>query len=151
VLSALVRLALFYQRRCAIANSFINGKLGLISVGGANFATMQFDFTETLSDLTDITYTVSGGATFAYVLPGYNMCAGTLTFVYDTLNQPVLSTQSQIPGQSINLVLYPDGTKPWVIAAIAESMNWGSGPGVKGPVVVKTTWKSNGAYTRPTS
>ena len=125
--------------------------MGLISIGGVNFATTQFDFTESLSDLSDITYTVAGGATFAIMLPGYNMCAGTLTFVYDTLNQPVLSTQNQIPGVSMSLVLYPDGTKPWSITAYAESMNWSSGPSIKGPVPVKTTWKSTGSYSRPAS
>jgi len=133
-----------------VSYNFIHGKLGLISIGGSNFATLQFDFTESLSDLSDITYTISGGATFAVMLPGYNMCAGTLSFVYDTLNQPVLSPQNMIPGQSMSLILYPDGTKPYTITALSGSFRFGSGPKA-GPVSCTTNWESTGSYSRPAS
>ena len=134
-----------------MANTFIHGRLGTITIGGTQFASLQFGFHEFLSDITDITYTVSGGATFGVKLPGYNLSDGTITFVYDTLNQPVLSPQNMIPGQSLSLVLYPDGTKPWTITAWSADFTWGSGPQVKGPVPCTCKWESTGSYTRPTS
>lgn len=133
-----------------MANNFVNGKLGTITLAGTQFATMKYSFKETLSDVTDITYTQAGGATFAVKQPGYNMCAGTLTFVYDTLNQPVIAP-NLIPGQTIAMVLYPEGTKPYAITALLTEQGWDTGPQVKGPVVVTVPWESTGPYTRPTS
>jgi len=133
-----------------VAYSFVHGKLGLVSIGGTNFATLQFSFREFLSDLSDITYTVAGGATYGVKIPGYNMCSGTLTFIYDTLNQPVLSPQNMIPGTSMSLILYPDGTKPYTITAYSAEFNFASGP-KSGPVNCTANFESTGSYSRPAS
>jgi hypothetical protein len=104
-----------------------------------------------LSDLTDITYTQTGGATWRILLPGYNQANGTLSFVYDTLNQPVLSTQNQIPGTLMTMVFSPDGTKLYTLTAYSNGLSIPGGPGVKGPVACKTNWMSSGTVTRPLS
>lgn len=130
-------------------NTFIHGRLGTITIGGTLFASEQYDYTEEIQ-LEDITYTVSGGVTFQVLLPGYAKVSGTITFVYDTSNQPVLSPQNMIPGTLMALVLYPDGTKPYTFSAYAGTFRFPSGPKA-GPVRCTTNFQSTGNVTRPLS
>ncbi len=132
-----------------MANTFIHGKLGTISIGGTLFAAMQYSYEE-MTDLTDITYVVSGGATAKVLLPGYNWITGVITFVYDTSNQPVLSPQNMIPGTLMVIIAYPDGTKPYSFSAYSGKFGWGSGPKA-GVVTCTTNFESSGAISRPSS
>lgn len=131
--------------------NFIHGKLGLISINATNFFAEQFEFTETVvGGNQDITYTVSGGATYQVMLAGYNGVKGTITFIYDTANQPVLSPFNMIPGTSMAMILYPDGTKPYTFTALSSEFKWGSGPKY-GPVRCSTGFDSTGNVTHPSS
>lgn len=134
-----------------MANTFIHGKLSTIQFGGTYFAALTVKYSEGLSDLSDVTYTQSGGATWQIMLPGYSKASGSLTFVYDTLNQPVLSPQSQIAGALMSMIFSPDGTKLFTFSAYSEGFDIPGGPQVKGPVVCTTNWQSTGVVTRPTS
>lgn len=130
---------------------FIHGRLGLISINSTNFFAEQFDFTETVvGGNQDITYCVAGGATYQVMLAGYNGVKGTITFIYDTANQPVLSPFSMIPGTLMALILYPDGTKPYTFSALSGEFKWGSGPKA-GPVRCTTSYDSTGNVTHPSS
>ena len=132
-----------------MAYNFIHGKLTTIQLSGQYFAALTCSYNQGLSDLTDITYTQTGGATWRILLPGYSLVDGDLSFVYDTLNQPVLSPQNQIPGQLMTMIFSPDGTKLYSLTAYSETLSIPGGPGVKGPVVCKTGWKSSGSVTVP--
>jgi hypothetical protein len=134
-----------------MANAFVHGKLSTVTIGGTAFAVVQETYEEGLSDLTDITFTTAGGATFRVLLPGYNLVDGTLTFIYDTLNQPILSPQNMIPGTLITpLVVSPDGTKLFSFNAYAAKFTWAGGPR-NGPVQCTVPYQSSGAITRPAS
>ncbi len=134
-----------------MANAFVHGKLTTIQIASTYFAALTADYNEELSDLTDITYTQVSGATWRILLPGYNQVGGTIGFVYDTLNQPVLSPQNQIPGTLMSLIFSPDGTKLYTLTAYSQSLSIPGGPQVKGPVAAKCAWMSSGVVTRPTS
>lgn len=134
-----------------MANNFIHGRLSTIQFASTYFAALTADYNEGLSDLTDITYTQVGGATWQILLPGYNKANGTVSFVFDTLNQPTVGNSSQIPGALGALIFSPDGTKLYTLSVYFETLAIPGGPGVKGPVVCKTTWQSTGTVTRPTS
>lgn len=129
--------------------NFIHGKLGTISLNSNLFNAEQFDFTESTT-LDDITYTVSGGATSKILLPGYNWAVGTITFVYDTNNQPTIAPYDMVPGQLLTLILYPDGTKPYSFSAYSGSFRFASGPKA-GTVRCTTNFESTGAITHPSS
>ncbi len=128
--------------------AFIHGRLSTVQIGGTYFAGLTINYDEKLSDLTDITYTVSGGATFQVMLPGYNGASGQITFVYDTANSPVLSPQNMIPGTLMTLVLSPDGTKLYSFSAYSGEFQWAGGPRT-GPTACTTNWASTGTITRP--
>ncbi len=131
-------------------NTFIHGKLSTIQIGGTYFAGLNISYDETLSDLTDITWTRSGGATFGNFLPGYNFATGTISFVYDSQNQPVLSPQNMIPGTLMVLIISPDGIKPYAMSAWSGKFSWAGGP-KQGPTACSTNWTSEGVITRPGS
>jgi hypothetical protein len=133
-----------------MANTFIHGRLTTISIGGTQFAGLTASYAEKLSSLDDITYTVAGGATFAVFLPGYNMATGTITFVYDTSNSPVLSPQNMIPGTLMTLVVSPDGTKLYSFNAYSSDFTWTGGP-TAGTLKASTNYQSTGTITRPAS
>ena len=76
---------------------FIHGKTGLFSFNGTLFNALDITFEETTT-VEDITYTVSGSATYQTVIPGYRKGACTVTFVYDTANQPCISPFDMRPG-----------------------------------------------------
>lgn len=129
----------------------VHGRLSTIQIASTYFAALTVSYKEGLSDLTDITYTQVGGATWRIMLPGYNLVDGDLTFVYDTLNQPVLTPQNMIPGTLMSLIFSPDGTKLYTLTAYSGGLNIPGGPQVKGPVICTTNWSSSGVVTRPLS
>ncbi len=131
-----------------MANTFIHGKLSTVQIGGSYFAGLNISYDEKLSDLTDITWTRSGGATFGNFLPGYNFATGTISFVYDTTNQPTVSPQTMIPGTLMTLVVSPDGTKLFSFTAWSGEFQWAGGP-KGGPVMCSTNYNSEGTITRP--
>lgn len=133
-----------------MANNFIHGKLSTVQLGGTYFAALTCDWKEGLSDLSDITYTQTGGATFQILLPGYNKASGSLAFVYDSLNQPVLGSQNMIPGVTIALIFSPDGVKLYSLSVISEGLSIAGGP-KQGPTACVGNWQSSGSYTRPSS
>ena len=135
-----------------MANAFVHAKLSNVTLTGTYFAVLQLNYEESLSDLSDITYTTSAGATFAVKLPGYNMAKGDMSYVYDTLNQPtVAGNLLQVPGTLMTIVQSPDGTKFFSYSAYSATLGWNGGPQVKGPVASKTAFESTGTITRPTS
>lgn len=130
---------------------FIHGKLGTISINGSLFNSTQFKFSEkVVGGLQDITYSQAGGATYQTMLPGYNGVSGSITFIYDVNNQPVIAPYDMIPGQLMTLILYPDGTKPYSFDAYSGQFDWGSGPKA-GPVEVTVNFESTGTVSHPTS
>ena len=134
-----------------MANNFIHGKLSTIQLNGTYFAGLTFSYDEKLSDFTDITYTISGGVTWGIFMPGYNFATGTLMFIYDTLNQPVLSPQNMSPGTLINpMILSPDGTKLYSFNAYSTEFIMPGGP-TSGPVKCTCNWNTTGNVTRPSS
>lgn len=133
-----------------MANTFIHGKLVTISIAGTYFAGLNISYDEVVSDLQDITFTRSGGATFRNSLPGYNFATGSIDFVYDTTNQPVLSPQNMIPGTLMTIVASPDGTKLYSFMAWSGAFSWGGGP-TGGPVKCSTKYTTESTITRPSS
>ena len=133
-----------------MANNFIHGRLTTVQISATYFAALTANIDEGLSDLTDITYTQTGGATFQILLPGYNKMAGSLAFVYDTLNQPILTPQNMIPGQLMTLIFSPDGTKLYSMSAYSAGLKIAGGPRT-GPTACSCDFQSSGSYTRPTS
>lgn len=130
-----------------MANNFIHGKSGTVTIGGNLFYVEQFSF-EMSNGLADITH--SGAAGCQVMLPGIMSATGRLTFVYDTLNQPTVSPLNQTPGQSMVLVLSPDGTKQFSFTAFSEGLSFSSGPKA-GAVEVTTSFRSSGTITVPVS
>ena len=129
--------------------NFISGRLGTISINSNLFFSEQYDFEEATT-LDDITYTIAGGATFKILLPQYNWATGTITFVYDTANQPTIAPFDMRAGTLMALILYPDGTKPYTFNAYSGNFRWASGPKA-GTVRCTTRFESTGAITFPTS
>src|SRR5271156_2717570 len=122
-----------------MANLFIHGRLSTVQIGGTYFAGMTITYDEKLSDLTDITYTVSGGQTYGYCLPGYNYITGNIAFVWDSDNKPV-SSPNMVPGTLMALVLSPDGTELFTFSAYSSEFTWTGGP-TAGPVKCMTSFQ----------
>ncbi len=134
-----------------MANTFIHAKLTTFQIGGNYYPCLTVKYTEGLSDLSDITFTQSTGASWRVLLPGYNMATIALTFVYDTQNQPVISPQNMAPGATASIIFSPDGTKLYSMSAISESLDIPGGPQTKNAVIASVTLQSSGVVTRPTS
>ncbi len=134
-----------------MANAFIHAKSTTFQIGGNYYPCLTVKYTEGLSDLSDITYTLSTGAAWRVLLPGYNQATVALTFVYDTLNQPVISPQNMSPGASATIIFSPDGTKLYSMTAYSESLDIPGGPQVKNAVIASVTLQSSGVVTRPSS
>ncbi len=134
-----------------MANAFQHAKSTTFQIGGTYYPCLTVKYTEGLSDLSDITYTQATGAPWRILLPGYNQASLALTFVYDTLNQPVISPQNMSPGASASYIFSPDGTKLYSMTCYSESLEIPGGPQVKGPVIASVTLQSSGVVTRPTS
>ena len=129
-----------------MANAFVHGRLSTVQVGGTYFAGLTITYNEKLSDCADITYTVSGGATYGVFLPGYNFITGNISFIWDSDNKPV-SSPNMVPGTLMTLVLSPDGTELFSFSAWSTGLDWTGGP-TAGPVKVQTGFQSTGTYTR---
>ncbi len=129
---------------------FLHGKDSTIQIGGTYFAALTINYDDKLSDLTDITYTKSGGVTFGIFLPGYRFATGTVTFVYDSANQPVLDPQKMIPGTLMTIILTPGASKMFSFQAYSGEFQWAGGPRT-GPTACSTNWTSNDTITVPTS
>src|SRR4051812_22700457 len=93
-------------------NNFGQAWKGTVSIGGSQFNALQFDYEE-FGDLEDITYSKAGGVTSRVVIPGYPGVRGTVTFVYDAANQPVLSPYDMRFGTLMAIIMMPEGTKPY--------------------------------------
>lgn len=130
-----------------MANNFVHGKSGTCTVNGTSFAVTQFSF-QMSNDLADITHSQANG--YQVMLPGVTRASGNLTFVFDTLNQPTVSPINQTPGQSLTLVLSPDGTKNYSFTAYSGQLSFSSGPQA-GAVQVTTSFQSSGTITVPSS
>jgi len=130
-----------------MANNYVHGKDGSVTINGTLFNVTQFSFTMT-NDLADITHT--GAAGWGVVIPGVTRATGQLTFVYDTLNQPTVSPINQTPGQSMTMVLKPEGTKAFSFTGFSGELSYSSGPSA-GAVSVTTSFQSSGVVTVPAS
>lgn len=130
--------------------NFAQGWKGTISINGTLFNALQYSFTET-TDLEDITYTQASGATAQVLLPGYKKVNGTISFVYDTANQPTISPFDMRAGTLMTLILYPEGTKPYSFQAYSGQFEFSSGPQAGTSVKCSTNFSSTGAITEPTS
>ena len=130
-----------------MANNFVHGKSGTVTIGGNLFAVTQFQF-QMSNDLADITHSAANG--YQVMLPGVTKASGSLTFVFDTLNQPTVAPINQTPGQALTLVLSPDGTKNYSFSAYSGALSWSSGPQA-GAVFCTTSFESSGTITVPSS
>jgi hypothetical protein len=131
-----------------VANTFAHGKLVAVQVGGVYFASLGISWKEVLSDLQDITYTRSGGATFRNSLPGYNFATGDIDFVWDSSNNPLSGAISMIPGTLLALIFTPDGTNLCTMSAWSGEFNIASAGPTKGPVKCSVSYTTEGSYTR---
>ncbi len=129
---------------------FVQGWKGTININGSFFNSLQYSFEE-FGDLEDITYTRVGGVTYRVVLPGYPGARGTISFVYDTANQPTISPFDLRFGMFISMVLYPEGTKPYSFSAYTGNFQFSSGPQAGVSVKCSTAFESSGDITFPTS
>lgn len=133
---------------------WVHGKQGTVSFNGNLFNALSITFEET-TQLEDITYSVSGSATSRVVLPGYRQGSGSVTFVYDTANQPTIAPfdlrpTATVPPVPIAAIFYPDGTKPWACNVYTERLGFATGP-QSGAVKCTAAFQSTGAITEPTS
>jgi hypothetical protein len=133
---------------------WVHGKQGTVSINGNLFNCLTINFEET-TQLEDITYSVAGSATARVVLPGYRMGSGTLTFIYDTANQPTiapfaLQPTATVPPVSIPVIFYPDGTKPFATSMYTERLGFTTGPQA-GAVKCTVSFQTTGPITEPTS
>lgn len=78
------------------APNFAQAWKGLVTINGNPFSVLSCSCNWN-TPLEDITYTTPGFATYAIKLPGYISGSGTLTFVYDTANQPTVAPQNMLP------------------------------------------------------
>jgi hypothetical protein len=133
-----------------VANNFVHGKLVAVQLTGTYFATLGISWSDGLSDLEDITFTVSGGATFAVYLPGYRKATATLDFVWDTLNIPLAGNINLTPGTLVPLIWTPDGTNLFTANAWSNGFTFPPSGPTKGPVKVSVPLVPTGSYTIPT-
>lgn len=126
---------------------FVHGKDGTVTVGGNLFNVTKFTYKEQ-NHTADITH--SGAAGYQVLLKGVTMASGTLTFVYDTANQPTVSPYDMTTGTTLSLILRPEGTKPYTFSAISQELSWDSGPAA-GAVNCTVNYSSTGTITRPSS
>lgn len=127
--------------------AFVHGKDGTVTIGGNLFYVTQFSYQET-NATADVTH--SGAAGFQVKIKGVTSASGTLTFVYDTANQPTVSPYDMSTGGTAALILKPEGTKPYSFTAIYEQLSWTSGPSA-GAVSCTVNYSSTGTITRPSS
>lgn len=127
--------------------NFVHGKDGSVSKGGNLFNVTQFSYAEN-NAAADVTHTGAQG--YQVMIKGVTKASGTLTFVYDTNNQPTVSPYDFTTGNIDTLLLKPEGTKPFSFPAIFTDLNWTSGPSA-GAVNCTVNYQSVGVISRPTS
>lgn len=127
--------------------AYVHGKDGTVTIGGNLFYVTKFSYGEKNSTA-DVTH--SGASGFQVKIKGVTSADGTLTFIYDTANQPTVSPYDMSTGNTAALILKPEGTKPYSFSAIFETLNWDSGPSA-GAVTVTVNYSSIGIITRPAS
>lgn len=130
-----------------MSNAFTHGKVVAIQVGATYFAALDVAWNDALSDLEDITPTVSGGATFAVKLPGYRVGKGTIDFVWDANNIPLSGSINMTPGTLMALVITPDGTTIFTLSAWAREFDLPAMGPTKGPVKGSVQFETTGSYT----
>ena len=133
-----------------MANTFIHGKLVAVQLSGTYFATLGISWDDGLSDLEDITFTVSGGATFAVFLPGYRKANAQLDFVWDSSNVPLASGINLTPGTLVPLIWTPDGSNLFQASCWSKNFTFPSSGPTKGPVKASVPLVATGSYTIPT-
>lgn len=131
---------------------YVHGKSGTVSLNGSLFNALTINFREQTT-LEDITYSQSGGATAQVVIPGYVRGSGSISFVYDTANQPTIAPFDLRPGRTntaIAAIFYPEGTKPFTASIFPESLEFTTGPQA-GAVKCSLGFQTSGAITEPSS
>lgn len=133
---------------------WVHGKQGTVSFNGNLFNALTINFEE-VTQLEDITYSVAGSATAAVKLPGYRSGSGSVTFIYDTANQPTIAPfdlrpTATVPPVPITAIFYPDGTKPWSCSIYSSRLGFATGPQA-GAVKANMTFETTGPITEPTS
>lgn len=128
-------------------NAFQHGKVVALQVGGTYFAALSVAWNDSLSDLEDITYTQSTGATFAVKIPGYRMGKGMIEAVYDSDNIPFTGAINMTPGTLMALIFTYDGSNLFTMNAYARENDFpGAGP-TKGPIKFTVPFETTGSYT----
>lgn len=127
--------------------NFISGVKGTVQINGNLFYVKQFKFRMFIA-LDDITHSGAQGAQVK--LPGVYGAEGDLTFTFDTANQPTVSPYNMTPGQLLQLVLEPDGSKAYSFSGYSGEFTFQSGPKA-GDVECTTHVESTGLITVPTS
>jgi hypothetical protein len=130
-----------------VANTFIHGKLVAVQLTGTYFAALGISWDDALSDLEDITFTVSGGATFGVFLPGYRKATGQIDFVWDSSNVPFSGSINLLPGTLVPLVWTPDGTNLFTASVWSRNFTFASNGPTKGPVKASVPFTATGSYT----
>jgi hypothetical protein len=135
------------------APNFAQAYKGLLSINANLFNCLVYEYQES-APLDDITYTKSGGATFAIKIPGYVSGRGSVDFAYDVANQPTVSPFLIVAGSLMTIIAMPEGTKPYSFQAYSGQFRWRSGPqATPGGASVRATveYETTDTITRPTS
>jgi hypothetical protein len=138
---------------------FVHGKSGTFSWGTNLFNALSINFEESTT-LEDITYSQAGGAATQVVLPGYRKAGGSVTFIYDTANQPTVSPYdmrpwpTNAPAVPVLCTFSPDGTKSWQCYVFSERLGFTTGPqagAVKCTMAFQATFYNGVGITEPAS
>lgn len=127
-----------------MAYNFAHGSLVAIQIGGQYFAALGISWTDELSEVQDVTYTVSGTNTVAILLPGYHKAGGTIEAVWDGNNLPLIT-----PGTVVALIFTLDGISLFNLSAFIVKNDVPSAGPTKGPVKVSIEFATTGSYTAP--
>lgn len=135
---------------------FVHGFRGTVTIGGNLYNVKQFQFTmtNTLADVTHSGATTTynnAPASFRVKIPGITEVSGTLTFTFDSANQPTVTPYLMTPGTLLSLVLSPDGTKQYSFSAYTGEYSFRSGAGVNSDVECTVNFESTGVVTVPSA
>lgn len=139
---------------------FVHGKTGTFSWGPGNlFNALSINFEESTT-LEDITYSQSGGASTQVMIPGYRKGSGSVTFIYDTANQPCVSPNDMRPWVTnasavpTLCTFSPDGSKAWSCYVFSERLGFTTGPqagAVKCTMAFQATYYNGAGIIEPAS
>lgn len=131
---------------------FVQALKGTVSLNGNLFQVLSGTF-KMSTTLEDITYTKSGGATYAIKLPGHVSGSGSINFVYDTSNQPTIAPYDLRPGSTtpITAIFTPDGTKPFSCSIFPSDLEFTTGPQAGPACKCSMSFESTDTITVPTS